>query len=145
MPLQIRKLSSNDAALLERMADKLLAADTQKPSADHLKTLLADNRTHLYAVLEEGPAIGYALVYTFPSLYESAQLAYLYDIEVLPGQRRRGAGTMLMQALLADLKRLGVVELYLGTATDNHAAQALFRATGGLPSGETFNDFTWEF
>ncbi len=49
-----------------------------------------------------------------------------------------------MQTLLAHLKKDNVSELWLGTATDNKEGQALFTATGGVKSDETFNDFTYE-
>ncbi|MEO7292162.1 MAG: GNAT family N-acetyltransferase, partial [Ginsengibacter sp.] len=62
----------------------------------------------------------------------------------LETHRRKGAGRLLMETLLAHLKNDNVSERWLGTATDNLEGQALFSATGGIKSAETFNDFTYE-
>ena len=88
--------------------------------------------------------IGFALTYKFPSIFSSGDLAYLYDIEILPDQRRKGVGSMLMDFLLDHLKSIGVSELWLGTATDNIAAQALFGRKGGIKSDETFKEFIFQ-
>ena len=48
------------------------------------------------------------------------------------------------EALLRQLEDDDVGELWLGTATDNPAGQALFTSTGACKSGETFNDFIYE-
>lgn len=143
MTISVKRLGQNDPAIGVLIA-KLLDSSEGRPSTEQLQQLLADDRTWLFVASEAEEPIGYALAYTFPSLYVGGKLAYLYDIEVLAGHRRKGAGRLLMQALLAQLKADGVSELWLGTATDNAEGQALFSSTGGIRSGETFNDFTWE-
>ena len=75
--------------------------------------------------------------------FDSDYLAYLYDIEVLHTHRRIGAGRLLMETLLQRLKADKVRELWLGTATENVAGKALFGRTGGIKSGETFNDYIY--
>ncbi len=123
---------------------KILFENSGKLTANHLQKLLSDDRTYLFAVTSDQNVIGYALAYRFHSLYSPDDyLAYLYDIEILPSHRRKGAGRLLMETLLAYLKSDGVTELWLGTATDNIEGQALFTSTGGIKSGETFNDFTF--
>ncbi len=130
--------------IVNSIMDNLIEDSDEKPSAKHLEKLLTDDRTYLLAAVLDNKVIGYALAYRFPSLYASDYLAYLYDIEVLEVYRRKGAGRLLMETLLTHLKSDGVSELWLGTATDNIEGQALFSATGGIKSGETFNDFTFE-
>jgi predicted acetyltransferase len=68
----------------------------------------------------------------------------LYGNEVFEIHRRKGAGRLLIKTMLEYLKYDGLSELWLGTATDNADGQALFSATGGIKSSETFNDFTYE-
>lgn len=138
------RIQANDRATINAIIENLLDQAGSKPSANHLEKLLTDDRTYLFAAMLEQEVIGYALAYRFPSLYASGYLAYLYDIEVLKTHRRKGAGRLLMRTLLTHLKLEGVTELWLGTATNNVEGQALFSATGGARSGETFNDFTYE-
>ncbi|MEJ7644840.1 MAG: GNAT family N-acetyltransferase [Chryseolinea sp.] len=113
------------------------------PSPMHLKTLLNDERSYLFAATDDSAVIGYALAYRFPSLYNSTHLAYLYDIEVSETHRRKGVGSLLIKKILEDLKSDNVTELWLGTGVDNPEGQGLFSATGAIRSEETFNDYTY--
>ena len=138
------KVTKEDTAIINFIVDNLIDSGEAKPTVNHLEKLLGDDRTYLFAVIFDEIVIGYALAYRFPSLYSSDYLAYLYDIEVLANYRKRGAGRLLMETLLSHLKSDGVIELWLGTATDNIEGQALFSSTGGIRSTETFNDFIYE-
>ncbi len=142
--MKVQRVTAKNTDVLNAIVETLLTTDAQKPSASHLQTLLSDDRTYLLALSVEKEVIAYALAYRFPSLYSPDFLAYLYDIEVRHEHRRKGAGRLLMKTMCELLKRDSVVELWLGTATDNVEGQALFTATGGLRSGETFNDFSYD-
>lgn len=144
MTLTVIKVTKGDTATVNSIIENLVGNADKKPSVNHLEKLLTDDRTYLLAATLNEKVVDYALAYRFPSLYSSDYLAYLYDIEVLADCRRKGAGRLLMETLLVHLKSNGVSELWLGTATDNIEGQALFRATNGLKSGETFNDFIYE-
>lgn len=144
MTLKTIKVQKDDTTIINFIIENLIDNSDEKASANHIETLLIDNRTYLLAAILNDNVIDYALAYRFPSLYSSDYLAYLYDIEVLKAYRRKGVGRLLIETLLTHLKSDGVSELWLGTATDNVEGQALFSATGGIKSGETFNDFTYE-
>lgn len=144
MEIEIIKLKKDDLTVIDFIIENCIANADEKPSANHLKTLLTDDRTYILAAILDYKVIGYILAYIFPSLYTSNYLAYLYDIEVLEVHRRKGVGRLLIETLLEHLKSDRVSELWLGTATDNVEGQALFSSTGGVKSGETFNDFTYE-
>lgn len=144
MILKAIKVKKGDTLVLNFIVDNLIEYSDEKPSPGHLETLLTDDRAYLFAAILDNHVIGFALAYRFPSLYASDYLAYLYDIEVLEMYRRKGAGRLLIETLLSHLKADGVTELWLGTAIDNVEGQALFSSTGGIKSGETFNDFTFE-
>ncbi len=142
--LKAIRVNKGDNAIINFIIEKLIDNADNRPSENHLAKLLIDDRTYLFAAIMEDKVIGYALAYRFPSLYQSNYLAYLYDIEVLPTYRRKGAGRVLIESLLSHLKLDDVSELWLGTAPDNTEGQGLFSATGGIKSAETFNDFTYE-
>lgn len=143
MSIHVFKVQAGDRTVVQVIVDQLIDQEESLPSFEHLLKLLADDRTYLFAAVLDEVVIGYALAYRFPSLYESSFLAYLYDIEVLASHRRKGAGKLLVTTLLEELRLDGVGELWLGTATDNAEGQALFSSTGGIKSGETFNDFVY--
>ena len=144
MALEIRRVTAGNLDMAAFIAHNL-ANTPPAPSMprDYLQKFLTDESTYLLAALSGANIIGYAVAYRFPSFFEARSLAYLYDIEVLPAFRRKGAGRLLIHLLLDYLKKDNVGELWLGTATGNVEAQALFAATGGIRSGETFNDYTY--
>jgi ribosomal protein S18 acetylase RimI-like enzyme len=113
------------------------------PTLTHLQALLDDNRSYLFAAVNEEFVVGYALAYRFPSLYTSEYLAYLYDIEVSEDHRRKGIGTLLIKTVLEHLRIDNVKELWLGTGIGNQEGQALFSSTGAVKSQEVFNDYTY--
>lgn len=144
MELKVIRVKKEDQSVVNFIVTNLTGDSSDRPSENHLDKLLTDDRTYLLAVILDKEVIGYALAYCFPSLYESKNLAYLYDIEVVAARRRKGAGRLLIEALLNYLKADNVSELWLGTAVDNVEGQALFSATGAARTGETFNDFTYD-
>jgi len=144
--MYIIRVSSKDRSIIDDiLLDHIDSSDKKEttPTAEHLQTLLNDNRSYLFAAMQDNVVLGYALVYRFPSLYSSEYLAYLYDIEVSAAHRRKGAGRLLIEKIVEQLKLDNVTELWLGTAVDNSEGQGLFTATGAIKSGETFNDYTY--
>jgi ribosomal protein S18 acetylase RimI-like enzyme len=142
--LKVVKVQKTDFEIINAIIHTILDDGEERPTIKHLEKLLCDDRTYILAAFWNDVVIGYALAYRFPSLYASNYLAYLYDIEVLAAYRKKGAGRLLIETLLPILKSDHVSELWLGTATDNFAGQTLFTKTGGVKSGETFNDFIYE-
>jgi ribosomal protein S18 acetylase RimI-like enzyme len=142
--LKVIRLQQQEEAIARYIIDHLVEKEEGGPTAEDVQSLLTDERTYLFAAMSAGEeVIGYALAYCFPALYRPGGLAYLYDIEVAEAHRRKGAGRLLIEAALRHLKTDGVTELWLGTDTDNEAAQALYRATGAQRSEGAFYDFTY--
>lgn len=144
--MKVIKVQKSDTAIIHDILTKHIDDSDRRaetPNKPHMDKLLEDDRTYLLAAVVNDEVAGYTLAYRFPSLYAVECLAYLYDIEVAVAFRRRGIGKLLVQTVLDYLKADGVKEVWLGTAVDNAEGQALFQATGGIKSGETFNDYTY--
>jgi ribosomal protein S18 acetylase RimI-like enzyme len=144
--VKVIKVKKSDSSIInDILIHHIDAGDKREeaPTLSHIEKLLDDDRTYLLAAISAGVVAGYTLAYRFPSLYASEYLAYLYDIEVAMEYRRKGIGRLLIKTLLAHLKMDGVKEVWLGTAVDNVEGHYLFQATGGIKSGETFNDYTF--
>lgn len=136
-------VTSTELEIARFIVDHLIDEPQHAPGDDHLHQLLQDQRTYLLAAQVGEEVVGYALAYRFPSLYRPDHLAYLYDIGVEEAYRKQGAGKLMINVLLPQLKADGVSELWLGTGTKNQAGQALFQATGAIKTDETFFDFTY--
>ena len=144
--MNIIKIGKSDSEFINDILANHIDPSNKKQAPTnlaHLHTLLDDNRSYLFAAIDENSVIGYALAYRFPSLYSSSYLAYLYDIEVSAGHRRKGIGTLLIKAMLEHLRLDNVTELWLGTGIDNQEGQGLFSSTGAIKSEEAFNDYTY--
>ncbi len=63
----------------------------------------------------------------------SSPYADLTVLCVLPGLRGRGIGTMLMDAVHAELRRLGIPDLAITVITANSNAQRLYEREGAVP------------
>ncbi len=143
MEFQVLRLTFRDAFLIKNLIDEFLNSE-ESPTIAHLTSILKDDRTYLYVAKTDHKIVGYCLVYKFPSIYSTDNLAYLYDIEVLKEFRQKGIGKELIIKIKEQLTKDNVNELWLGTATDNISGQALFSQTGAEKSNETFNDYTYE-
>ena len=60
--------------------------------------------------------------------YGHERWLYVDEVDVCVDQRRKGAGTTMMQWLLAFARQEGCNEVWLGTEVDNKAANGLYAA-----------------
>ncbi|WP_198942988.1 GNAT family N-acetyltransferase [Actinophytocola xanthii] len=99
----------------------------------------ADARAVARAILTGGPA-RYAAVDGPHGALAVARLALvgewggLYCLAVHPAARRRGLGTAVTRALLADAAPAGVSRCWLQVRAENAAALALYEAAGFTPA-----------
>jgi ribosomal protein S18 acetylase RimI-like enzyme len=70
---------------------------------------------------------------------QQGRAAHIITIDVAPGERRHGVGTVMMAEVEKRLAALGVRDIYLETATNNAAGAAFWQRHGfrtvGLMSG----------
>ena len=143
MEFQILRLTNKDNYLIQNLIADFLTSD-ESPTSEHIINALQDDRTYLYVAKAEQQILAYCLVYKFPSIYSNHNLAYLYDIEVLKEFRKKGIGKEIILKIKEQLTKDNVLELWLGTSTNNISGHALFSKTGAEKSIETFNDYTYQ-
>src|SRR5262249_892412 len=84
----------------------------------------------VFVAIADGRGVGFVQLYpTFPSI-GARRPWILNDLYVDPTARRRGVARRLMDAARAMAEESGSAWLELATATDNAAAQALYRRLG---------------
>ena len=131
--------SATDEALTsaaQLLHDFNLEYDEPAPPPDQLAVRLAelvegDHVTVLLArVPETGAAVGVAVMRLQPSLWSSAQEAYLAELYVRPSHRGRGYGRELMAEALRVARERGADYAFLVTSEDDRLAQRLYEAAG---------------
>lgn len=142
--MEITRLKEGDFTLAEKIIITFPQdlSDNDIPASEkHIENLLVNENCYLLAAVDDQRIAGFALAYTFPSFYTTANTAYLYDIEVLPDYRKRGIGRKLIEQLHTALKKDNVNEIWLGTAIENAPAQKLFSSTGAEKEEEAFYEY----
>ena len=96
-----------------------------------LERILSDESAGtVYVAREEGLVVAMAsLIYTV-STAEGGTAALFEDLIVLPSHRGRGIATALVEFIIAEARRRGVLRLTLLTDMQNQRAQALYRKLG---------------
>ena len=84
----------------------------------------------LIAEGSDGAAIGFVQLFPSFSSILAAQIYLLNDLFVVPAARRRGVGTLLLNAAAQTGRAAGAVRLELATAITNDSAQRLYEALG---------------
>lgn len=80
----------------------------------------------------DGAALGFATVYWTWSTSRAARIGIMNDLFTAEAARRRGVGEALIRSCREAVRAHGAVLLQWQTATDNHAAQALYERVGGI-------------
>jgi ribosomal protein S18 acetylase RimI-like enzyme len=74
--------------------------------------------------------VGLAICLIGFSTFQARPLLNIHDIAVTPEARGQGIGRKIFQAIAEDARELGCCKLTLEVRSDNHRAQALYKAVG---------------
>jgi ribosomal protein S18 acetylase RimI-like enzyme len=91
--------------------------------AHHVTVLLA--RVH-----DTGEAVGVAVLRVQPSVWSSAEEAYLAELYVVPNRRGQGYGRELISAAMDAARERGADYAFLITSEYDRLAQRLYEAAG---------------
>jgi GNAT superfamily N-acetyltransferase len=85
----------------------------------------------------DGETIGYAFVHVKDGPDDTwvtgNRMAEVETLSVAPEERGRGVGTLLLDAVDAELETLGISDLFIGTLAANSGAQELYERRGLRP------------
>ncbi len=116
-------------------AGRLLAASElfdAPPVGEAVRAYLADERNVVFLAVDSGRAVGFLRGTALNQIASARPQMFLYEIDVAPTHRRRGAGRALVRALLAYCRRHGFEEVFVFTDPANAAAVGLYRSTGAV-------------
>ncbi len=112
---------------------ELVPDDTKQTRA--LEKILSDESVgRVHVAREGGRVVAMASLIYGISTAEGGLAASFEDMVVLPGYRGKGIGTALLEHVVAEARRQGVLRLMLLTDRQNKRAQALYRKLGFVES-----------
>ena len=137
------QIASEQVDLVAPLFDSYRQFYGQLPELDGARNFLAErlsrNESVIFAVMEEGRALGFTQLYPSFSSVSMRAIWILNDLFVLDLARRRNVGTMLLKAARDHAMKAGVIRLELTTATTNLTAQALYEREGWVRETEYFH------
>jgi GNAT superfamily N-acetyltransferase len=96
-----------------------------------LEKILADDSVgRIHVARDGGRVVAMASLLYSISTAEGGLAASFEDLVVLPGHRGKGIGKGLLQHVIAEARKQGVLRLTLLTDRQNERAQALYRKLG---------------
>lgn len=124
--VDIRRLSKDDKDILNQITNKF-------KEAENVNMDFFDNpMNQLIAGLHDGEVIGFALAYKLARIDTKRFMMLLYEIEVLPEHRRKGAGKMMLDEIIQLAKDEACYKLFLMTNESNVPAMTMFEIHGGV-------------
>jgi ribosomal protein S18 acetylase RimI-like enzyme len=135
--IEIREASAADTATLLRMMRALAEHEPGKiefdePAASEaLRAFLADPQFgRMWILQEHETAVGYVVLTLGFSFEFRGRDAFIDELYIEPGYRRRGLGRMAMEFAEKRAKELGVNAIHLEVDHGNDAAMELYRRSG---------------
>ena len=142
----IRKAERKDASELGRLGVMLMRlhyafdpqrflaaqAGAERGYASFLTGILDSEDDVVFVAERGGATAGYVYAALEPLSWKELRgpAGYIHDLLVVEEARNSGVATKLLDAAAAWLRERGAPRVILGTAAQNHAAQALFRRYG---------------
>ncbi len=132
-----KRLSIRDVNLLRELsavfADAFGEAQTYLgaiPGDDYPESLLADDDFVALTAIEEGKVVGGLVAYVLKKFEHERKEAYIYDLAVLLGYRRRGIARRLLMNLKAIARDAGVHLIFVQADPPDIPAICLYKSFG---------------
>jgi ribosomal protein S18 acetylase RimI-like enzyme len=140
MTTDIVSLSQGNAALLNDVAPDVFDNAIDPES---LAAFLGDPRHIMVVAVQDGVVVGMATAFEYFHPDKPPQM-FVNEVGVTPTHQRRGTGRKLVEALLDTARVRGCIFAWLGTTTDNTAAQACFASVPGATKPQPFLLYEWD-
>lgn len=124
--ITLRSITHEDMALLHAMEVQCFEPHMQF-TIEYLKELFEDDECSHLALVDGVPA-GFLMAKRIPG--EREHIGYVDTLEVLPAYRRHGVAHALLTFAQETLRLAGCRHMLLHVASNNLAAQALYRKHG---------------
>ena len=137
MTVELKRLSPGDLRLLDNVADGVFDEPIRP---DRLRRYLAEPGHLMIVAIDEGVVVAQcaAVVHYHP---DKVTELYVDEVGTASAYLRRGIARRLMVAMFDWGRELGCKESWLGTETDNVAANSLYRGIDGRCNEMVYYEF----
>lgn len=127
MEVEIRRVTSADVALFDRVADEVF---DEPVDPKRLAAYLAEPGHLMLVALAGGEVVAQvaAIIHRHP---DKPTELYIDEVGVAPAFQRQGIARRMLDEVMSLGKLLGCKEAWVGTEHDNLAAKALYESCGG--------------
>ena len=133
----VRRLTSNDVALMEALLSVFAAAfeepatyNDARPGRPYLESLLGGDHFIAVAALQDGAVVGGLAAYELRKFEQERSEIYIYDLAVAAAHRRRGIATALIRGLQPIAKARGAHVIFVQADRGDGPAIALYESLG---------------
>jgi ribosomal protein S18 acetylase RimI-like enzyme len=145
--MSVHRLTAGEDHLWRIAVEAVLAEESRDGrlvSVAEIARALADSRCYLLVATQGSNPVGLLCAYRFPDVTCGGETVYLYDLEVVAEQRRRGFGGELIRSLVKCCEAENVKLIWAGTDTGNAAARRTFEGTGAELEGGSYAEYEWD-
>lgn len=138
MQIEIRRLTPDDAAILNRVAEDVF---DEPVDPKRLAAYLAEPGHIMLVALAGNEVVGQcaAVIHRHP---DKATELYIDEVGVTPAFQRQGIARRMLDDILALGKAAGCEEAWVGTEVDNQPARGLYESRGA--EAEPFVMYVYE-
>lgn len=109
------------------------------PDDVYLAEFLGDRRHIVMVAIESGRVIGGLVAYILDKFEQARREAYIYDLAVGAGHRRRGVATGLIKALKPIAKSRGCYVIFVQSEVGDEPATRLYQSLGTQEDAHHFD------
>lgn len=132
--MQTTRITSEQVDLVAPLFDAYRQFYGKAPDFEGARQFLSERlqrgESVVFAVIEDGKALGFTQLYPSFSSVSMKPIWILNDLFVVEEARRQGIGARLLAAARDHAEQTGAVRLQLSTAVNNARAQALYVQQG---------------
>jgi GNAT superfamily N-acetyltransferase len=134
MAIDIRRATPADVEALLPLVQAYRVFYGQRPDPEREHLLIAEHlaagRSVVFIASADDEPVGFTQLFTTYSTVLLGPSVILEDLFVDPGVRRANVATRLLECAMAYAREIGATGMFLETATDNVAAQAVYERAG---------------
>jgi aminoglycoside 3-N-acetyltransferase I len=128
MDLKVKKLEPKDAPLAASVVKSFAAKHV---SLGYMEVFLSNPLNYLIVAEVDGDLAGFLLAYALQRLKQVSYKMFIYELDVVEEQRRKGVGTALINYVREIVRTEQMMNAFVLTSYSNEGAVEFYKTTGG--------------